>query len=378
MLSYFTAGESHGKSLIALIEGFPAGLEIDISALERDLILRSKAYGRSIRQEKEKNTAKILCGLRRGVTIGSPIAVQIDNAYPDVDELEPSSVPRPGHAEFAGALKYLTKDVKDISERASARETAARVAAGSLTKQLLKEFAIGALGYVVQIGTVTAKRCTLNSIEAVRRARDASSVYTLDISAEAQMTGVIDSARDSGDTVGGVVELVGRGVPPGLGSHTQWTRKLDGRIAGALMSVQAVKGVEFGAGFLAATLTGSQYVDEMRIEGGAVKRKSNNAGGIEGGISNGEDIVVRCAVKPVPTVRKTIRSVNLITGKEAFAEYERSDICAVPGAAIICECVVSFELASAFCEKFGSDSLEEMRANWQTYLKAIKKFWKKV
>jgi len=341
MLSYLTAGESHGKSLIALIEDFPAGLKIDIGGIERDLILRSKAYGRSARQEKEKNRAKILSGLRRGLTIGSPIVIQIDNAFSDIDEIEPSAVPRPGHAEFAGALKYLTKDVRDISERASARETAARVAAGSLAKQLLKEFGIDVLGYVIQIGTVTSRRCTLDSIEAARRARDASPVYALDISAEAQMAGAINSASASGDSVGGVVELISRAVVPGLGSHTQWTRKLDGRIAVALMSVQAVKGVEFGAGFSAATLTGSQYVDEMRIEGGAVTRTSNNAGGIEGGISNGEDIIVRCA-------------------------------------AIICECVLSFEIASALCEKFGSDSIEEMRSNWRTYLKAIRRFWKKV
>jgi chorismate synthase len=378
MLTYITAGESHGKSLIALIEDFPAGLKIDIGGIERDLILRSKAYGRSVRQEKEKNRARILSGLRRGLTIGSPIIIQIDNAFSDIDEIEPSAVPRPGHAEFAGALKYLTHDVKNISERASARETAARVAAGSLAKQLLKEFGIDVLGYVIQIGIVTSKRCTLDSIEAARRARDASPVYALDISAEAQMAGAIDSASASGDSVGGVVEMISRGVVPGLGSHTQWTRKLDGRIAVALMSVQAVKGVEFGAGFLAATLTGSQYVDEMRIEGGAVTRGSNNAGGIEGGISNGEDIIVRCAVKPVPTTKKSGQSVNLNTGEEASARYERSDVCAVAAAAIICESVLSFEIASALCEKFGSDSLEEMRSNWRTYLKAIRRFWKKV
>jgi chorismate synthase len=378
MLTYLTAGESHGKCLIALIEDFPAGLKIDVGGIERDLTLRSRPYGRSARQEKEKNRAKILSGLRRGVTIGSPIAIQIDNAYANIDEIQPSAIPYPGHAEFAGALKYYTQDVRDISERASARETAARVAAGSLAKQLLREFGIDVLGYVIQIGTVTAKRCTLGSLEAGRRARDASPVYALDISAEEQMTGAIDSAGDSGDSVGGVVEIVSRGVVPGLGSHTQWMRKLDGRIARALVSVQAVKGVEIGAGFLAATLAGSQYADEMRVEGGVVVRSSNNAGGIEGGMSNGEDIVVRCAVKPVPTTRKGTRSVSLITGKDAVAHYGRSDVCAVPAAAIICECVLSFEVASAFCEKFGCDCLGEMKANWSGYVKGIKKFWKKV
>jgi len=378
MLSYLTAGESHGKCLIALIEGFPAGLKIDIGSIERDLVLRSRTHGRSARQEKEKNTTQILSGLRRGLTIGSPIVIQIDNAYPDIDELEPSSVPRPGHAEFAGAVKYSTHDVRDISQRASARETAARVAAGSLTKQLLKEFAIDVLGYVIQIGKVKAKGPALDSTESARRMRDASPVHTLDLSAGRRMVGAIDSARDSGDSVGGVVEVVAREVPPGLGSHTQWTRKLDARIAAAIMSVQAVKGVEFGAGFAGASLRGSQYVDEMRIGDGAVIRESNNAGGIEGGISNGEDILVRCAVKPVPTTKKSAQSVNLITGENARARDERSDICAVPAAALICECVLSFEVAGAFCEKFGSDSLQEMRSNWHNHLQAIKEFWKKV
>jgi chorismate synthase len=377
VLEYITAGESHGRAVIALVSGFPAGYEVDIELINRDLALRQGGHGRSARQKIEKDQVEFLSGLRKGRTLGSPIAMVVFNKDVRIDDISEESVPRPGHAELAGALKYGTYNVREISERASARETAARVMAGSLAKQFLSELGVDVLGVVRNIGS-SAWKDNLNELKEIRKLRNSSAVYCPDKESSGKMVREIDEAKERGDTLGGVVEVVARGVIPGLGSCMNRNERLDGKLANALMSIPSVKGVEIGAGFEAAGTTGKKTADVVKIEKGDIKRSSNFAGGLEGGMTNGADILVRAAFKPIPTTKPPAKSVDLTTGKEVMREWERSDVCAVPAGAIIAEAVVSFEILQVYCDKFGGDTVSELRDNLARFLEKIQTFWKKV
>ncbi len=367
MLRYYTAGESHGITLIAIVDGFPAGLTVDTGAIDAELRRRQGGYGRGGRQRIERDHVDLLSGVWHGTTLGSPIALAVPNADYKLERLEDLDRPRPGHGDLTGALKYLGS-IRGVLERASARETAARVAAGALAAQLLAQFGITALGYVVELGgrAVAVPDVPLDQKRALR---DQSEVYSLDPSADESIKQLIDEATNAGDTLGGVVEVRVEGVPFGLGTHTQWDRKLDGRIAQAVMSVQAIKGVEIGLGFEAARRPGSQVHDPIQFDPAQVDsptlgyvRPTNNAGGLEAGMTNGQPLIVRAAKKPISTLRKPLESINLATKEPESASYERSDVCAVPAASVIVENVVAFEVARALVEKFGNDSLAEMLA----------------
>ncbi len=373
MLTFTTAGESHGKCMIAIVNGFPAGVYLDESVINADLKRRQGGYGRGGRMRIESDKVCVLSGIRKGITIGSPICLKIENKDHKIDVLPDVTRPRPGHADLPGALKYGHRDVRNILERASARETAARVAAGSLAKILLTRFDIKVLGYVKGIGGVNSKK-TVKDPDEIFRIRNKSKVYCLDKLAEAKMIEKIKKAKKEGDSLGGTIEVVAFGVPPGLGSHTQWDLRLDGILAGALMSIQAIKGVEVGLGFGFARKFGSQVHDEIfyREVKGAFVRSTNNAGGIEGGITNGEVLVARAAMKPIPTLMKPLRSVDITTNKPESASTERSDVCAVPAVSVVGESVVSFEIAKCFMEKFGGDSVDEVARNYDGYLEQIR------
>ncbi len=384
MLRYLTAGESHGELLMGVIEGIPAGLLIRVTDIDRDLARRQIGYGRGNRMKIEKDSVKIYAGVRWGRTLGSPIGLMIrnkdwenwrDKMSPDtmfLNSAEPVTRPRPGHADLAGALKYNATDIRNILERSSARETAMRVAVGSVAKRLLEEFGIEIISQVLSIGGVYTKVPKISTPELKKRV-EASELRCADPEAEKRMKRKIDEAKMAGDSLGGVIEILVTGVPAGLGSHTHWDRKLDGKLAAALMSIQAIKGVEVGAGFGTANRPGSLVHDEIfwsKKEG--FYRKSNMAGGIEGGISNGESIVLRAAMKPIPTLMKPLRSVDMASKKPFKASVERSDVCAVPAAGVVAEAAVAFEIASAMIEKFGGDSMEEMRRNHHWYMKYLK------
>jgi chorismate synthase len=369
VLRFLTAGESHGKGIFVLVDGFPAGLEIDLDYINYLLKLRQGGYGRGGRQKIEKDEVQILSGVRKGITMGSPILMAVFNK--DEREIKESYVPRPGHSDLAGAFKYGIKDTRYISERASARETAGRVAAGALCELLLKKFGIKIISFVTEIGGIQAKYPEDFDFDEMQKKIENSLLYTPDEEAEKLMIEKIEVARRKKDTLGGVFEVRVKGIPPGLGSHAQWDRKLDGRIAQALMSIQAIKGVEIGIGFEAARRFGSEVHDEIILEGGKIKRKTNRAGGIEGGMSNGNDIIVRAAMKPISTLYAPLMSVNLKKMKEEPALVDRSDICAVPAAAIVGRAAVAIEIARAFLEKFGGDSIEEISQNFTNYLKRI-------
>ncbi|MCC7086845.1 MAG: chorismate synthase [Pirellulales bacterium] len=377
MLRYLTAGESHGKALVALVDGFPAGLSIDTAPINAELRRRQGGYGRGGRQRIETDTVEILSGVWRNTTLGSPIALQVVNKDYKLERLEDLQRPRPGHADLTGAIKYLGS-IRGVLERASARETTVRVAAGALASQLLKEFNIQVLGYVVEIGDV--KIATLpGSIEEHRALRDTSEVYSLDPGKDEAIKGLIDACGKEGDTLGGIVEVRVEGLPFGLGSHAQWDRKLDGRLAQAVMSVQAIKGVEIGLGFEAARRRGSQVHDPIQYDHAqrnspnlGFVRPTNNAGGLEGGMTNGQPLVVRAAKKPISTLRRPLESINLQTHAPQSAEYERSDVCAISAASAIVENVVAFEVAAALVEKFGGDSLAEMKARYELFLNMAK------
>ncbi|OHB90719.1 MAG: chorismate synthase [Planctomycetes bacterium RIFCSPHIGHO2_02_FULL_52_58] len=377
MLKYITTGESHGKCLIAVVEGLPAGLKIDTESINRELARRQGGYGRGPRMKIEKDTVELLSGTRKGLSIGSPIALKIKNADYSIEDLPELIRARPGHADLAGAMKYSFHDMRNVLERASARETAARVSAGTLANTLLKGFNINVLGYVVGIGGFLASPVAKDPQE-LRQCRDASPIYCPDKQAGKAMLDRIKEVEKAGDTVGGIIEVVAFGVPPGLGSYAQWTDRLDGRLARAAMAVQAIKGVEIGLGFVLANASGSQVHDEIFYDKskkgltGGFYRKTNNAGGLEGGITNGEPVVLRAAMKPIPTLRKPLASVELSSKKTAEAAAERSDVCAVPAASVVLEAVVAFELASAFLEKFGGDSVEEVKRNYAGYLEQIR------
>ncbi len=374
-----TAGESHGHSLIALVEGMPAGLTVDVELMNAELKRRQGGYGRGGRMKIEQDRVEILSGVRRGVTIGSPIVLQIANKDFRIDDAPPIHRPRPGHADLAGSLKLLTTDCRDVLERASARETAARVAAGALTRSLLREFGIEIVGYVVQIGKVAGNVPFGFGISELREARNGNEAFCPDASAAAAMIEEIRQAKIDKDTVGGVVEVQAHGVPPGLGSCMRWQDKLDGRLMQAVGSVQAIKGVEIGAGFAAAGRPGSQVHDPIDFDAKlrdtpclGFTRRSNHAGGLEGGMTNGQPIIVRAAMKPISTLLQGMDSVNLVTLQPERSDYERSDVCAVPAASVVVENVVAFEIARAFLDKFAGDTLRETRAAYDSFLGAAR------
>jgi len=373
-LRYFTAGESHGQCLIGVVEGLPAGLKIDGEAINNDLARRQKGYGRGGRMKIETDQAEVLTGVRRGETIGSPLTLMVKNRDFKINELPPVTKPRPGHADLAGVIKYDRDDARDILERASARETTMRVAIGAVCKLLLTEAGIDIIGHLVSLGPIQANVEGL-SVRQIRERSEASETRCADPDAEKKMIEAIDAAKAQGDTLGGVFEVVAAGAPIGLGSHVQWDRKLDANLARALMSIQAIKGVETGLGFETARRFGSQVHDEI-LPGreGVLSRASNNAGGFEGGMTNGQPIVVRAAMKPLSTLMKPMRSVDIKTGEEVKATVERSDVCAAPAAAVIGEAVVAFELAKALLDKFGGDSVREFKRNLTSYREASKRW----
>ncbi len=391
-LRFTTAGESHGKALVAIVEGLPAGLPVTGASVDQDLARRMQGYGRGARMIIEHDQVEWLAGIRGGETIGSPVAMLITNRdwanWQDVmaaegipGELRRRRVtrPRPGHADLVGVLKYDRLDARDILERASARETTARVAAGALARRLLTELGIEVGSHVVSLGGVRAAPqgqlpTPLNEVS------DRSAVRTLDAAAEALMVAAIDRAKAAGDTLGGEVEVVTRGLMLGLGSHVSWDRKLDGRLAGMLMSIPAVKGVEVGLGFEAARRPGSAVHDAILTDGDGVdairfRRESNNAGGLEGGMTTGEPLIVRVAMKPISTLMSPLRTVDLASGAAASAQSERSDVTAVPAMGVIAEALVCLVLADAVLEKFGGDSLNELRRNVDGYQSGLGARW---
>lgn len=385
---FTTAGESHGKMLIAVIEGVPAGLPIDAALIDRDLARRQRGYGRGGRMKIETDTVEILSGVRHGKALGSPITLAIKNAdfihWQDVmsaAELDeqprnPRNVtrPRPGHADLAGGQKYQTRDLRDILERASARETAARVACGAVARILLAQFGVEIRSHVVKLGSVPAEPLELPWDE-IAAISPGSVLNCGDIVAEAEMVALIDQAKTDGDTLGGIFEVVAQGVAVGLGSHTAWNEKLDGRIAQAIMSIQAVKAVELGTGVANAGRFGSAVHDEIYFdERSGFARRTNRAGGLEGGITNGEELRVRGYLKPISTLRKALHSVDINTKQAEPAAFERSDITAVPAAGVIGEAMLALVLANAMREKFGGDSLSEMIRNFDSYRKSVREY----
>ncbi len=372
MLRYWTAGESHGKALLALIDGFPAGVEIETDSINVELRRRQGGYGRGGRQRIETDRIEILSGIWHNTTLGSPIALEVINKDAKLERLGDLTRPRPGHGDLTGAMKFLGS-IRGVLERASARETAVRVAAGALAKQLLKPFGITAFGYVVELGGVKIEPKP-GSLEQQRAIRDASEIYSLNLDRDDEIKALIDERGKEGDTLGGIVEVRVEGLPFGLGTHAQWDRKLDGRLAQAVMAVQAIKGVEIGLGFEAARRPGSQVHDPIQYDASqkdspnlGYVRPTNNAGGLEAGMTNGQPLVIRAAKKPISTLRKSLESINLDSKQPEAASYERSDVCAVPAASVILENVVAFEVACALVDKFGGDSLAEMQARWKLF-----------
>lgn len=389
MLRHFnftTAGESHGKGILVVIEGLPAGVPIEPSDIAGQLARRQLGHGRGSRMRIEQDAGELLSGVRLGESLGSPLSVWIPNRdFANWDlamAIEPQpqasdadlrrvTLPRPGHADLVGMLKYDRSDARDVLERSSARETAARVAAGAIARRLLAEFGVAVGSHVVRIGPVEADRARLP--DDLNETADRSPVRCLDAEAAAEMVAAIDLAGAAGDTLGGVFEVVATGLPVGLGSHVSWSRRLDSRLAGAVMGIQAMKGVEIGLGFGAAAVSGSEVHDEIerdpeRRRSGGFRRRRNNAGGLEGGTTTGEPLVVRAAMKPLSTLMRPLDSVDMRTGEAAPAVRERSDVCAVPAAAVVGEAMVAAVLADAMLEKFGGDSLGEMRSAYESYL----------
>jgi chorismate synthase len=390
MLRFATAGESHGQALLAWISGLPAALPVDLDYVNRELYRRQLGYGRGGRQQIEKDRVNVLAGVRRGQTIGAPIGLLIENrdwanwdkALPveDVAGTEqaqrPLTAPRPGHADLAGALKFNLHDARYVLERASARETAARVAAGAFAKLLLRELGIEVLSHVVAVGgTKLGRAATWQEIQTVCANLD-SPLRCVDPDSEAHMQAEVDRALREGDSVGGIFEVVAHNVPPGLGTHAHWDEKLDGRLAQALMSIPGVKGVELGAAVANAAARGSEVQDEISYDAARKRftRASNRAGGLEGGITNGEDVVVRGYLKPISTLRRPRQTVDLVSKEGVEAAYERSDVCVVPAAGVVGEAMVAFVLAQALLEKFGGDSLDETRRNFRGYLQQLDAF----
>ena len=381
MLTYLTAGESHGKGIAALVDGFPAGVTLDAEFIARELQRRQSGYGRGGRQAIETDAAEILTGVLHGVSMGSPILLWVKNRDYKLESMPELTRPRPGHADLTGALKYGV-GIRPILERSSARETAGRVAAGALAQLLLREVGIEVVGYVERVGAVDlapeAATLALTPTEQ-RRLRDSSELFSLRPDADDAAKGAIDAAKESGDTLGGVVVTRVYNAPFGLGTHAQWSRKLDGKLAQAVAAIQAFKGVEIGAGFELASLPGSRAHDEILWDEARVRTRSlgfvrptNRAGGVEGGMSNSEPIVVRGAMKPIPTLRKPLRSIDLETKEAVEASFERSDACAISAASVVMENVVAFEIAAALVEKFGGDSVREIRERIELFEETIR------
>jgi chorismate synthase len=396
-LRYLTAGESHGRALIGILEGIPSGLSLSADDIGRDLGRRQGGYGRGGRMKIESDRAEILSGVRWGKTIGSPLTLIIENKdYKNWGEGMSSDAtaqgsipavisPRPGHADLSGAIKYDQHDLRNILERSSARETAMRVALGAVAKKFLAEFNVAIGSYVIRIGKVQSSKFKVQSSKTTLlsffKKAEKSPVRCPDEVASRKMMQLIDKALREGDSLGGIFEVFATGTPTGLGSHIQWDKKLEGRLAQALMSIQAVKGVEIGLGFEMSRRFGSEVMDEIFYESSKFKgqsskfyRKTNSAGGIEGGITNGMPIILRAVMKPIPTLRKPLRSVDITTKKSVRAAYERSDICAVPAAAVIGEAMVALTIADAFLEKFGGDSMTEVRRNYDSYTEYVRNF----
>jgi chorismate synthase len=387
-MRFLTAGESHGRALTVIVEGMPAGLAVDKPFLDRHLAARQVGFGRSRRMKIEADEVEILSGIRHGLTLGTPVSLVIRNRdwenwasqmspeSPGEDEAIPSpvQVPRPGHADLSGALKFGFTDIRNALERASARETAARVAAGSLARRLLEEFEVQIAGHVVQVGAVRLDSPPSSlSAEQIAELTQGSDLRCVDSSLAEKMRQEVQSAADAGDSVGGVFEVIADGLPPGLGSYTHWDRRLDGLLAQAVASIPGVKGVEFGLGFQQAALRGSEVHDAIfyNRQTSSFFRTSNNAGGLEGGISNGQPLVIRGIMKPIPTLTRPLQSVHLATKEPSPAHAERSDVCAVPSAAVVAEAMVAWVLAQAFLEKFGGDSLSDVRSSYEHYLRRI-------
>ena len=382
---FLTAGESHGEGLTAVIEGLPAGLPLTEADIDADLARRQRGYGRGGRMKIERDHAHISSGVRWGVTLGSPLTLNIQNRdwenWKDTMSVgEPPTGaaakavtrPRPGHADLAGAMKYGHRDIRNVLERSSARETTARVAVAGVARRLLGEFGITILSHVTEIGAVRIGPLALPWDEIARRA-EASEVRCADPEAERAMIEAIDAAKGKGDTLGGVFEVIGLGCPVGLGSYVHWDRKLDGRLAQAFCSIHAIKGAEVGMGFEAARRPGSEVHDEILLDpAGGFTRGTNSAGGLEGGVTNGQPVVVRAAMKPISTLRRPLRSVDLETKEPVEAVVERSDVCAVPAAGVVGEAMMAIVLAEAFLAKFGGDSVDEIRRNYRTYLEYLK------
>jgi chorismate synthase len=390
MLKFYTAGESHGQALLAFVSGLPAALPVDLEFINNELHRRQLGYGRGGRQKIEKDRADIFAGVRHGKTIGAPVALRIENrdwtnwekSLPVEASAESANnerrllAPRPGHADLAGAQKFNFHDARYVLERASARETAARVAAGAFAKLLLRELGTEIASHTIQVGHVRLDRCaSWEEIRAVSGDLE-SPLRCVDASVQKKMMAEVDGALKAGDTVGGIFEVVAHSVPVGLGSHAQWDEKLDGRLAQALMSVQAVKGVEIGAGVTAAGSYGSEVQDEISYDKSAkrFRRSSNRAGGLEGGITNGEEVVVRGYLKPISTLRRALGTADMVTKEPVRAAYERSDWCVVPAAGVAGEAMVALVLADAFLQKFGGDSLAELRRNFDNYARQLDEF----
>jgi chorismate synthase len=387
MFRFTTAGESHGRALVATVEGLPAGMPVDVALINRELHRRQLGYGRGGRMKIEQDQAEILSGVRHGLTLGSPVALMIENKdwtnWTDVMAAEPRELapeksrrlkrPRPGHADLAGGQKFEARDLRNILERASARETAARVACGALAKQLLTSFSVEVRSHVIQLGGIpeTPLQLSWGDIAAIP---DDAPLHCADPELQQQMIELIDAKREVGDTLGGIFEVVARGLMPGLGSHTAWDLKLDGKLAQAFMSIPAVKAVSIGAGSEASALPGSEVHDEIAYNNETKNfiRETNRAGGLEGGITNGEEIRIRGHLKPLSTLRRPLRSVDIDTKQEESAAFERSDITAVPAAGVIGEAMMALVLAEAMREKFGGDSLGEMRRNFEGYREQLR------
>jgi chorismate synthase len=387
---FTTAGESHGQALAAIVEGLPYGMPVDIGKINHELWRRQQGYGRGGRQKIEKDEVKILSGVRHGKTLGSPVALLIENKdwqnWTEIMSVEaiteepknPRTVkrPRPGHADLAGGMKFGASDLRDVLERASARETAARTACGALAKQLLENFGIDVRSHVIQLGGIPEAPLQKNweEIRAISDVTDEAPLRCAEAQVEARMMEAIDAAKKEGDTLGGIFEVVAKGLPAGLGSYTSWNEKLDGRISQAIVSIPAVKAVEIGSGVRNVTVPGSQVHDEIAYRDGNYTRSTNNAGGLEGGVTNGEELRVRGYMKPISTLRKALRSVDIDTKEESLAAFERSDITAVPAAGVIGEAMLAIVLANAMREKFGGDSLAEMLANFENYQKTLRNY----
>ena len=395
MLRFETAGESHGECLVATLTGLPAGMPVSLEAIDRELWRRQQGFGRGGRMKIETDRAHIVSGVRHSMTIGSPIAILLENkdwknwteALPVEDsegaddetknaKKKPVTRPRPGHADLAGAIKYNFQDARYILERASARETTARVALGALAKAFLRQLGISVLSHVIGVGQAKLGRAASWDELVALSQRDEVLLNCVDSEAEQRMKAVVDQAYRTGDTVGGVFEVVAHGVPPGLGSHIAWDTRLDGKLAQAIVSIQAVKGVEIGFAAEGAASFGSAVQDTIHYdwEGRKFQRGANRAGGVEGGMTNGQDVVVRGMLKPISTLRKPLESVDLSTREPALAAYERSDVAVIPAAGVIGEAMVALVLAGAALEKFGGDSLGETKRNYEAYIEQVKNY----